>query len=139
MAYDEGLAERIRGALDDRNDVSEKRMFGGLAFLIKGHMSVGIVKDQLMARVGPEGYERLLEQPHARRMDFTGRPMKGFLYVMPSGLESDADLAMWVSHGIAFASTLPAKSAQPPRTPSSVRVRPPKSGARKGGRRRVRS
>ncbi len=78
-AYDEGLAERIRGVLDERKDVSERRMFGGLAFLVRGHMSVGIVKDRVMVRVGPEVYDRLLEEPHARKMDFTGRPMKGFL------------------------------------------------------------
>src|SRR6266511_2583307 len=71
----------------------------------------GIVKDQLMVRVGPEVYDRLLEEPHARKMDFTGRPMKGFLYVTPPGLESDADLERWVGRGVAFATALPAKGA----------------------------
>ncbi len=78
MPYDEGLAERIRGILDNRRDVSERRMFGGIAFMIRGHMSVGIVKDDLMVRVGPETYDNLVRQPHSRPMDFTGRPMKGF-------------------------------------------------------------
>jgi TfoX/Sxy family transcriptional regulator of competence genes len=113
MAYDEGLAERIRGVLEDRKDVSEKRMFGGIAFLVKGHMSVGIVKDELMVRVGPAAYDRLLEQPHARKMDFTGRPMKGFLYVSSAGLESDGELASWIEQGVAFASALPAREPRP--------------------------
>src|SRR5262245_35286406 len=92
MAYDEGLAERIRGVLDDQAGVSEKRMFGGIAFLVNGHMGVGIVQDKLMVRVGPESYERVLRERHARKMDFTGRPMKGFVYVVPSGYERDGDL-----------------------------------------------
>ena len=69
MSYDEGLGERIRDALSDRSDVSEKRMFGGLAFLVRGHMCVGIVKHELMVRVGPEAYGELVRQPHARRME----------------------------------------------------------------------
>jgi TfoX/Sxy family transcriptional regulator of competence genes len=109
MAYDEGLAERIRQVLADRSDVSEKRMFGGLAFLLRGKMCVGVVKDQLMVRVGREAYEDLVRKPHARPMDFTGRPMKGFLYVAPPGLERDADLERWVGHGVAFASSLLAR------------------------------
>jgi TfoX/Sxy family transcriptional regulator of competence genes len=113
MAYDEGLAERIRGVLDDRADVAEKRMFGGLAFLVRGAMSVGIVKDELMVRVGPEAYDELVCQPHARRMDFTGRPMKGFVYVAAPGFESDADLERWVARGVAFATSLPEKGLPP--------------------------
>ena len=111
MAYDEGLAERIRSVLDERSDVTEKRMFGGLAFLVRGHMSVGIVKDRLMVRVGPEAHERLLREPHVRKMDFTGRPMNGFLYVTPPGLELDRELERWVHQGVAFAAALPAKPA----------------------------
>lgn len=109
MAYDEGLAERIRSILEDRGRVIERRMFGGLAFLVRGHMTVGIVKDQLMVRVGPETYPQLLSEPHARAMDFTGRPMKGFVFVSPEGLESDADLERWVDRGAAYAASLPAK------------------------------
>jgi TfoX/Sxy family transcriptional regulator of competence genes len=129
MAYDEGLAERIRGVLEDRQDVSEKRMFGGVAFLVKGHMSVGIVKDELMVRVGPVAYDRLLEEPHVRRMDFTGRPMRGFLYVSASGLESDRELAKWIEHGVAFASALPAKA---PRPATRSATRSSGRGARRG-------
>ena len=109
MAYDEGLAQRVRELLAEQDGVSEKRMFGGLAFLIRGNMCVGIVKDSLMVRVGPDAYPRLVEEPHARRMDFTGRPMKGLLYVDPDGVESDADLRSWVGHGLAFAGSLPGK------------------------------
>ena len=134
MAYDEGLAERIRGVLEERNDVSEKRMFGGLAFLVRGHMSVGIVKDRLMVRVGPEVYDRLLEQPHARKMDFTGRPMKGFLYVTPPGLESDADLERWVGRGVAFATALPAKKADRQASPPSQRTVLTRRAPRRAGR-----
>ncbi len=111
MAYDEGLAERIRGVLDERAGVAEKRMFGGVAFLVRGHMCVGIAKDELMVRVGPEAYDDLVRQPHARAMDFTGRPMKGFLFVAADGLERDADLERWVEHGLRYAALLPAKAA----------------------------
>jgi TfoX/Sxy family transcriptional regulator of competence genes len=111
MAYDEGLAERVRDHLVDEHGVTERRMFGGLAFLLQGNMCVGVVKDKLMVRVGRDAYAGLLKQPHARKMDFTGRPMKGFLYVMPAGLESDEDLGRWVEHGKAYASSLPEKGA----------------------------
>jgi TfoX/Sxy family transcriptional regulator of competence genes len=103
MAYDEGLAERIRDALGDEREVVEKKMFGGLCFMVAGKMSVGIVKDDLMVRVGPERNDLALSQPHARPMDFSGRPMKGFLYVAPEGVESDERLACWVAQGVAFA------------------------------------
>ena len=125
MAYDEGLAERIRGVLDERHDVSEKKMFGGIAFMVRGHMCVGIVKDELMVRVGPQAYDELVRQPHARRMDFTGRPMKGFLFVSAQGLERDADLERWVGHGLSHASSLPLKQgprkAAPPKRRRSGR------------------
>ena len=109
MAYDEGLAQRIRELLAKQAGVSEKRMFGGLAFLLKGNMCVGIVKDDLMTRVGPDAYQRLVRHPHARKMDFTGKPMKGFVYVSPGGVESEEDLRLWVGHGLAYASSLPSK------------------------------
>ena len=111
MAYDEGLAERIRGLLDERSDVSEKRMFGGIAFMVRGHMAVGVVKDDLMVRVGLEAYEALVREPHARKMDFTGRPMKGFVYVASQGLEADVALRAWIGHGVRYAESLPAKTA----------------------------
>ena len=109
MAYDEGLAERIRDILRDRPDVVEKKMFGGLAFMVRGHMSVGITGDELMVRVGKEAYEDALARPHAREMDFTGRALKGFVYVAPTGFQEDEDLSSWIGRGLAFAESQPAK------------------------------
>jgi len=109
MAYDEGLAQRIREALEEREDVTERKMFGGLAFLLGGNMSVGIVGDELMVRVGPDAWKSALARPHAREMDFTGRAMKGFVYVGCEGFESDEDLEAWVGRGVAFAGSLPPK------------------------------
>jgi TfoX/Sxy family transcriptional regulator of competence genes len=109
MAYDEGLAQRIREALEAEPDVAEKKMFGGLAFLLRGHMCVGVVGEELMVRVGPEAHAEALRRPHAREMDFTGRPMKGMIYVAVEGIESDADLEQWIARGVRFARSLPAK------------------------------
>jgi len=92
MAYDEGLAFRVRELLSDRRDVVEKGMFGGLAFLIGGAMTVGIVGEDLLVRVGPGRHDEALARPHARIMDFTGRPMKGWIFVAPSGTEDDTAL-----------------------------------------------
>ncbi len=115
MAYDEGLAERIRGLLDEQGGYTEKKMFGGVAFLLDGKMFVGIVKDDLMVRVGAEQYEASLKKPHARPMDFTGKPMAGYVYVGPAGLAEDALLQKWVQLAAKFVATLPAKKARTPR------------------------
>ncbi|NOZ10008.1 MAG: TfoX/Sxy family protein [Gammaproteobacteria bacterium] len=109
MAYDEGLAQRLRECLDQFPCVDEKKMFGGLAFMVNGNMSVGIVKTRLIVRVGPDGYEQALTQPHAREMDFTGRPMTGFVYVDEQGFESDQDLEVWIGRALEFNKTLPLK------------------------------
>jgi TfoX/Sxy family transcriptional regulator of competence genes len=109
MAYDEGVAERLREALAGHKDVTEKKMFGGIAFMVSGNMCCGVVNGTLMARVGPEQYEAALKRPHARKMDFTGKPLKGFVYVAPEGFESDNDLAYWVRLSLDFVATLPAK------------------------------
>lgn len=109
MAYDEGLAERIRDVLRDRAGVNERKMFGGVAFMLNGHMAVGIVGDTLMARVGPARYEDALRLPQVRPMDFTGRPMKGYVYVDPPGIESDAALGNWIQACAGFVGTLPPK------------------------------
>ena len=109
MAYDEGVAERLREAYADTRDVAEKRMFGGIAFMVGGHMSCGVVNDTLMVRVGPDLYEDALARPHAREMDFTGKSLKGFVYVDPAGFESDAALASWVNLSVGFVSSLPPK------------------------------
>ncbi|VGO14929.1 hypothetical protein PDESU_03499 [Pontiella desulfatans] len=109
MAYDEGLAERIREILADVPDVTEKKMFGGLCLLVSGNMCCGIIDDILMARVGPEQYEECLKLPHAREMDFTGRPMKGMVNVDPEGIAEDEDLSAWIDRCMVFMKTLPRK------------------------------
>jgi TfoX/Sxy family transcriptional regulator of competence genes len=110
MAYDEGLAQRIRELLDEQPGLSEKRMFGGLAFLVGGNMAVGIVKDELMVRVGPAAHAAALAEPHVRPMDFAKRPMRGFVFVAPPGFEEDAGLSCWVERGVRFAASLPSKA-----------------------------
>ena len=109
MPYDAGLAERVRHVLSKHRDVSEKQMFGGIAFLVGGHMAVGIVKTELMVRVGAEAYEKLIRQPHAREMDFTGRSMRGMVYVGVAGVAEDEDHATWVERGTTNARSLPPK------------------------------
>ncbi|KAB2848727.1 MAG: TfoX/Sxy family protein, partial [Sphingopyxis terrae] len=92
MAYDTGLAERIRDVVIDRADVFEREMFGGIAFLREGRMFVGIVRDTLMVRVGRDDHDAAIAHEHARPMDFTGRPMRGMVYVSPDGIAEDTDL-----------------------------------------------
>lgn len=112
MAFDEGLAERLREVLQDRRGVTEKRMFGGLAFMSPDYMFVGILGDVLMARVGPERYDEALARAHVRPMDFTGKPMRGYVYVDPPGIESDAVLEGWVRQCLSFVEALPPKHAK---------------------------
>ncbi|MHB0914980.1 MAG: TfoX/Sxy family protein [Thermoleophilia bacterium] len=107
MAYDDGVAERLRQVFTGRDDVTEMKMFGGIAFMMAGHMCCGVIKDALMARVGPEQYAAALARPHVREMDFTGRPMKGYVYVAPEGFESDDELKAWVGLCEDFVNSLP--------------------------------
>lgn len=109
MAYDEQLVERIRGLVGDELGYGEKKMFGGVCFLLHGNMVAGVATDDLMVRVGPDAWAEALAQPHAREMDFTGRSMKGFVFVEPAGLAEDADLQAWIDRGLAFAGALPPK------------------------------
>lgn len=109
MAFDPGLAQRVREVLGERPGLTERKMFGGLAFLLHGKMFVGINASTLMARVGAERHQDALAQPHVREMDFTGRPMKGYVYVEPSGLEKDRALADWVLWCASYVATLPEK------------------------------
>ena len=109
MSYDEKLADRVREVLGPRDDVVEKKMFGGLCFMVNGAMCCGLTQTDLMVRVGPEQYEDALAESHARPMDFTGRPLKGMIYVAPAGLRTRAALAKWVGRGVAFVSALPPK------------------------------
>ena len=109
MAYDEAVAERVRSALGKNPDIVEKKMFGGLAFMLHGNMCCGVIGDRLMLRVGPKGYETALSRPHARAMDFTGKPMKGLVYVEPAGYAPPRDLMEWIERALDFALSLPAK------------------------------
>ena len=105
MAYDEGLAERIRTALRGRDDVVEKKMFGGIGFMVAGRMACGVIHDDLMVRVGPDRHDEALTQPGARPMDFTGRPSRGMVYVAPEAIATDEVLGRWLDRAVAVATT----------------------------------
>jgi TfoX/Sxy family transcriptional regulator of competence genes len=109
MAYDEKLGDRIRELLEPRRGITERKMFGGLAFMVNGNMFIGVADDDLMVRVGPDAHGDALERPHARPMDFTGRPMKGYVFVGPSGCRTRKALEAWTDRGLTFALTLPKK------------------------------
>jgi hypothetical protein len=109
MAYNESLAQRMRAHLADQSELYERKMFGGLVFMVRGNMCCGIMGDDLMVRVGPAQYAASLAQPHAREMDFTGRPMAGMVRVAADGVASDEVLEQWIRRGIAFVSSLPPK------------------------------
>ena len=109
MAYDEGLAQRLRDALADEHGLSERRMFGGVAFMLDGNMAVGVSGDELMVRVGTDRFDEALARSHARIFDLSGRPMNGWVLVAPEGTAHDADLADWLAFGVSFARSLPPK------------------------------
>ena len=109
MAYDEELADRVRGVLAGRSGVREQKMFGGLAFMLNGNMACGILKGELIVRVGKENFDDALSLPHARVFDMTGRPMRSFVYVAAEGIATDDGLAGWTGRGIAYAESLPPK------------------------------
>ena len=107
MAFDEGLAERIRAVLDARADVDERKMFGGIAFLVNGNMACGVMNEDLMVRMEPAAAEALETETGARRADMGGRPMKGWLLVAPEATADDADLERWVRRGVERALAVP--------------------------------
>src|SRR2546428_9682574 len=110
MSYEEDLAHRVREQLAGEVGVSEKAMFGGLAFLLGGNMAVGRSSGgELMVRVGPDGTDAALARPHTRLFDMTGRPMRGWILVAPEGVKTTRQLASWVRRGVRFAGTLPVK------------------------------
>ncbi len=109
MAYNEKLAERLNKAFSRRKGAAEKKMFGGIAYIVNGHMCCGIQDNLLVVRVGPNAYEEALKEKYTRPMDFTGRPMKGYIYVEPKGCKSDEDLKSWIERGIKFVNSLPPK------------------------------
>ena len=109
MPFDETLAARLRPLFRGKSSVKERKMFGGLAFMVNGHMCCGIVGKDLVVRTGKDRFEEALRQPHARPMDFTGRPMKGFVFVSPAGYRSDRDLKSWTRRGLDFVLGQPPK------------------------------
>ncbi|MFJ4205473.1 TfoX/Sxy family protein [Streptomyces sviceus] len=109
MAYDEGLAERVRQYLGADPGVTEKRMFGGIAFLFQGNMAVGVTGDDLMVRVGPDATDAALARPGTRLFDMTGRPTRGWVVVAGAAVTEDEALRAWIDEGRAFAASLPAK------------------------------
>jgi TfoX/Sxy family transcriptional regulator of competence genes len=109
MAYDDELAERIRGALAGRDGITERRMFGGLGFMLNGNMCVGVIGDEMVARLGPEEGDRALDEPHTRPMDFTGRPMSGWIFVETPALADPDGLEAWVGRAVSYVSALPSK------------------------------
>ena len=117
MAYDEKLAGRVRALLADRTDVSERKMFGGLTFMVAGHMCCGVNGDELIVRLDPAREEEALARPHARKMDLTGRPMRGFVTVRPDGLKARG-LNRWVQEALARAESLSHKQTSTGRRPS---------------------
>jgi TfoX/Sxy family transcriptional regulator of competence genes len=106
MTYDDQLAERVRKNLEWNKGVTEQKMFGGLSFHLHGKMCCGVLKDDLIVRVQPQNYEAALQEPFVRPMDFTGRPLKGFLYVSIEGCQTERELSRWIEYGIEFVSTV---------------------------------
>ena len=109
MAQEEELAERVRRTLAGKRAIGEVKMFGGLCFTLRGNMCCGTLKENLVVRVSPERYEKALAEPYTRPMDFTGRPIKGFVFVGPAGYKSEASLAKWVRWATDFTGSLPEK------------------------------
>lgn len=112
MAFDPALAQRVRAVLDGRFSITERKMFGGIAFLVDDKMFIGIRDSSLMARVGPERYQDALAMPDVRVMDFTGRPMKGYVYLDPPAIAQERDLKAWVLWCAQYVSGLPMKKAK---------------------------
>ena len=109
MAFDESLAARIRDALARKKGVEEKKMFGGVGFLLHGNLLVGVWRDSLIVRLGPDEGDEALKEPHVNKFDITGRPMKGWVLVEPEGVEGDDLLAGWIQRAVKFVGALPAK------------------------------
>lgn len=110
MAFDEKLAERIRKRLGKRPGLLEKKMFGGIAFLLKGNMCCGVHGPEMIVRLDPDQTDKALSERHTRLFDLTGRPMKGWILVEPKGLATEGDLAKWVGVSAKYAGSLPPKS-----------------------------
>lgn len=112
MTEDDRLAERIASVFKGKRGFTQRKMFGGVCFMLHGNMVCGTVKDKLMARVGAEYHGKAMKFKHVRPMDFTGKPMKGMIYVLPAGIRTQADLEKWIGRAVEFAKTLPKKKAK---------------------------
>ena len=106
MPFDEALAQRVRGILANEGNFTEKKMFGGLAFMLGDKMCCGVLEDMLVARIGPERGQMAMKKPHVKAMDFTGRPLKGYVYVTAPAIKKDTALKKWLEEAIAFVTTL---------------------------------
>ena len=116
MAYDEALAARVHDAMAGRDGISERKMFGGLCLMLHGNMFAGVMQDELMLRVGPDRFDAALAKPGARPMDFTGRPMVGYIYVAAPAFAAETGLKSWLNEALGFVQTLPPKSGSKPVT-----------------------
>ena len=120
MAYDERLAERVRVALEGERGVTERKMFGGIGFMIDGKMSMGVIGDELIVRTGDERYDELLTRPHVRAFDFSGRVSRGMVYVSPPGVARAPQLRRWVD--IAVGAARAAAPSKRRKAPSQTRT-----------------
>lgn len=109
MAFDGSLAARIRNALTRKKNIEEKRMFGGVGYLLNGNMLIGVWRTSLIVRLGPDAYEDALLEPHVKEFEITGKPMKGWIMVEPEGVEDDDQLNDWIQPTVKFVKTLPKK------------------------------
>lgn len=109
MPYDEDLAARVREVLVEHGDVGERKMFGGIAFMVGGYMCCGVLNDDLVLRLGPEAADGALREEHVRPMNFTGRPMKGYVFVAPKGVKTESVLRRRIGSALEFVGTLPPK------------------------------
>ena len=110
MAFDPVIAQRVRDLLSNQPGITEKKLFGGIGFLLRGNMACGVIGNELVVRVGTENYNQALKMRHTRPFDFGGRTSQGWVFVEAAGYESDNDLNDWVQRGVEFAEALPAKS-----------------------------
>jgi TfoX/Sxy family transcriptional regulator of competence genes len=115
VAYNEALASRVRSLLEAQPDVEEKRMFGGLSFMVSGQMCCGVLKDDLVVRVGSDHFDEAMAQPHVRSFDFTGRPSTGMVYVANTGLSDDHTLGAWLQRGLDYVREYPKAAKRTPR------------------------
>jgi len=109
MAYNRALADEVRARIGERPGLTERQMFGGIAFMLNGNMAVGVSGDELMVRVGKDAHDEAVSLPGARIFDMSARPMRGWILVATEGIASDADLDAWINRGVSWAETLPPK------------------------------